>query len=464
MNPWSIIESLENDNSRLAKEAILLQEATNNNIEFFEGCKAALDSMVTYGVKQIPEKVGDGPGLMDSFFWSVANQLATRKLSGNAARDSISALAEVATEQQWNKWYRRILIKDLRCGTSEKTINNALGTNFPEFLIPVFRAQLAHDGKDRPEKLTGKKIVQTKLDGVRCLTIVYPNSEVFQCSRNGKEFVNFEHIKIQLSAIASSIAPVEPMVLDGEVMSSSFQDLMKQARRKSDVAASDAVLHLFDIIPLREFNANTGSIDQLSRLAQLKTWYDANFENLPSVNVLDWEIVNLDTGEGMLRYSEINKAALDGGYEGLLLKDPIACYERKRVWSWIKVKPFITVDIAITGFEEGKGANAGKLGALLCEGFDRNVKIKTRVGGGFSDQLRAEIWASYTGVPVSYTKIDPFTKKRKTFVAEPGESVLNQIIEAKGDCLTKNQDSVDTWAIRFPSFLRFRGFAAGEKL
>jgi DNA ligase 1 len=41
------------------------------------------------------------------------------------------------------------------------------------------------------------------------------------------------------------------MVFDGEVMSSSFQDLMRQVHRKSDVAATDAVLHLFDILTLR---------------------------------------------------------------------------------------------------------------------------------------------------------------------------------------------------------------------
>ena len=30
----------------------------------------------------------------------------------------------LSKEDQWNNWYRRILIKDLRCGVSEKTVNN----------------------------------------------------------------------------------------------------------------------------------------------------------------------------------------------------------------------------------------------------------------------------------------------------------------------------------------------------
>ena len=36
------------------------------------------------------------------------------------------------------------------------------------------------------------------------------------------------------------------LVLDGEVMSANFQDLMKQVHRKDGKQTKDAVLHLFD--------------------------------------------------------------------------------------------------------------------------------------------------------------------------------------------------------------------------
>ena len=55
-NPWDIIQELEADNSRLAKEAIIAREALAGNDEFFDGCRLALDSMVTFGIKQVLTK------------------------------------------------------------------------------------------------------------------------------------------------------------------------------------------------------------------------------------------------------------------------------------------------------------------------------------------------------------------------------------------------------------------------
>ena len=54
--PQEVIAKLEADNSRLAKEAVL-QEAMEEGLdEFFEGVRMALDPLVTFGVKQVPEK------------------------------------------------------------------------------------------------------------------------------------------------------------------------------------------------------------------------------------------------------------------------------------------------------------------------------------------------------------------------------------------------------------------------
>jgi hypothetical protein len=36
-NPWNVIQELEADNSRLAKEAIIAREAEAGNDEFFAG-------------------------------------------------------------------------------------------------------------------------------------------------------------------------------------------------------------------------------------------------------------------------------------------------------------------------------------------------------------------------------------------------------------------------------------------
>ena len=92
--------------------------------------------------------------------------------------------------------------------------------------------------------------------------------------------------------------PPFDLVLDGEVMSDNFQDLMKQVHRKDNVNAKDAVLHLFDFVPLDKFLAGGYDKPQSFRTEALKFWYDANKDALEHVQVLDHEIVNLDTPRG----------------------------------------------------------------------------------------------------------------------------------------------------------------------
>ena len=232
----SHIWSLESHPSRLNKEAIILAIAEEGNSEFFAGCRLALDPMITFGLKQIPEKTDEnGPGLSWDTFSGIVERLRNRDLTGNAARDAVDALIKQATQKEWNGWYRRILIKDLRCGTSEKTINKVVEKKYADYSIPVFGCQLAHDSANHESKVSGKKLIEVKLDGVRVITIVRSDGRVDMFSRNGKELLNFPHIAEQISNVVKTHGSSQNMdvVLDGEIMSSSFQDLMKQVHRKN---------------------------------------------------------------------------------------------------------------------------------------------------------------------------------------------------------------------------------------
>ena len=434
-SPWDIIKELEADNSRLVKEAIVKREAEAGNDEFFAGCRLALDAMTTFGVKQIEPKTDDGPGLSWAGFKQVADALAIRQITGNLALTAVNTIRLSATKSQWNDWYRRILIKDLRCGTSEKTINKAVEKINENYVIPVFSCQLAHDSANHESKVTGEKLVEVKLDGVRVISIVYPNGHVDQYSRNGKELVNFEHIKKQISKHARFFA--EPVILDGEIMSASFQDLMKQVHRKSDVAADDAILNLFDIITVKEFQEGRGRHRQIDRSVTLAAWYNEFADHMPNLTVVGQELVDLSTHGGQARFKQINQEAVAGGYEGIMIKDPSAIYECKRSVAWLKLKPFIEVSLEVVDVEEGTGRNQGRLGALVCSGQDDGRDITVNCGSGFSDSDRGIFWNSRS-------------------------QLVGQIVEVRADAVTQNQDG--TYSLRFPRFLRFRGFEVGEKL
>jgi DNA ligase-1 len=432
LKPWEVVRELEADASRLAKEAIIKREADSGNDELFRGFRAAYDAMVTYGVKKVEEKSGDGRGISADAFWKTADRLANRDLTGNEAQVAINYLRMNAKQDEWNLWYRRILIKDMRCGTSETTINKVADARYK---IQTFSCQLAHDGANHESKVSGKKFIEVKLDGVRVITIVYPSGAVSMFSRNGKELVNFPHIAKQISKHA--IFFQEPVVLDGEVMSSSFQDLMKQVHRKSDVAANDAVLNLFDILTLKDFQAGLSPRTQIERSTWLKQWYTPLADHMPNVDIVGQVLLDLDTAKGAQEFSAINASAIAGGYEGIMIKDPAAVYETKRSVAWLKQKPYIEVTLEVKSVEEGTGKNAGRLGALVCEGQDDGKSIAVNVGSGLTDDMRNSIWAD-------------------------SSSVIGQLVEVRADAVTQNQDG--TYSLRFPRFKGFRGFEPGEKL
>lgn len=436
-NPWDVVKELEADGSRLVKESIIKREAEAGNDIFFAGCRLALDSMITFGIKQVEPKKGDGRGFSWESFKALTDKLSTRTLTGNDALTAVNYARLQSTETQWNNWYRLILIKDLRCGMSEKTLNKVVEKKYTDYAVPVFSCQLAHDSANHESKVVGKKLVEVKLDGVRVITIVYPNGHVDQYSRNGKELINFPHIKEQIAKHAIFFA--EPMVLDGEIMSASFQDLMKMVHRKSDVDANDAVLNLFDILTLREFQTGIGNYRQDDRSFSLAAWFNQFRDHMPNVTVVGQELVDLDKPEGQARFKEINAVAIKGGYEGIMIKDPKAPYECKRSVAWLKLKPFIEVSLTVVAVEEGTGRNVGKLGALICEGEDDGKRIKVNVGSGFSDSNRDAYWLAR-------------------------QQVVGQVVEVRADAATKSQDSEETWSLRFPRFLRFRGFEPGEKI
>ena len=437
--PQDIISQIADTPSKNEKIDILVSAMEQNLDEFFEGLTLTYDKLITFGVKKVPErKVLGGQGLPWAAFKDLADKLRNRELTGHAARDAIELSMSVATQEQWNGFYRRILIKDMRAGFSESTINKAAKkAERPEYAIKLFECQLAHDSTKHEKKLIGKKLIEVKLDGVRSPTIVRTDGRVEMYSRNGRLFENFGHIVSEIQQVVKESPPPFDLVLDGEVMSDNFQDLMKQVQRKSNVNAGDAVLHLFDFLPLEDFLNGGWNKTQTERSQMVQAWVDTNKAVLQHVDVLSYEEIDLDTPAGQTRYVELNRAAVEGGYEGVMIKDPDAPYICKRSAAWLKLKPFIEVTLTVIRIDEGTGKYKGMMGALLCAGIDDGIDIVVSVGSGFSDSLRQEIY-------------------------DNPDKVIGSLVEVRADAVTQNQDG--TYSLRFPRFKTFRDNGDKQKL
>lgn len=452
--PSDVIEALESTSSRLDKEAIIEFAYDLKIFDFFYGAERAYNALRTYGIKKAPfiEDCDDDDFVSTSgweSFSELLDKLETRELSGHAARDEILKYSNRCSQREWNTFYRRVLLKDFKCGVTVTTINNVL--NFEnkvkrkeasKYLIPVFSCQLAKSSDEHQSKLTGYKYLDVKLDGVRLLSFIdIDKKEVTQYTREGRIKENFANIAGQLYKLIPYLK--ESVVLDGEVISKNFQSLMTQMNRKNDVNTSSSMLALFDIIPLKDFVSDSCKLTQTQRHTAL-----CEFEPIlnkvitdGSVYIIPKQLVNLSTESGMKTFNEFNKDAIEAGDEGIMVKDPNSMYRRTRTDAWLKLKPYATYDLEIVGFAAGnKGTKLeNTLGAIVCEGVDNGKKIYVSVGSGFDEKLRDEIWVNQ-------------------------DKYLGFIVEIGGDCLTLNSKSSDVYSIRFPTFIRFRGNSPGEKL
>lgn len=456
-NPASLIHNLEQISSRNQKESMLLEsflyystlDKSAEDWQFHTLLKLCFDPFTTFGIKNIPLKTSIATSAINldsrsyvELFISSLQRLAVREVTGNDAIALVDLLKDACScKLLWNNWYRRILLKDLKCGVDVKTINKVYKRAFPsvrEPLVTLFECQLAMDSTKHEHQMTGSKLVSVKLDGVRVLAVVLTNGEIKLYSRNGKELQNFPSIINSLRQFIK-FPLEEAIVLDGEIMSSSFQDLMKQVHRKENVDTKDASYYIFDYIPLRDFQQGVCFIPQGKRVEILRELFLPILP--PSIQLLENKTVDLSTPEGLNEFRVINNQAIQNHYEGLMIKDPRAPYECKRTSSWLKLKPFIDVTLSVIAVEEGTGKNVGRLGALICKGFDLDCEIEVSVGGGFSDEQRKSFW-------------------------DHKDTLIGRLVEVRADNLTLNQHKVaeKIYSLRFPRFLCFRDLVKGEKL
>ena len=437
----SWVKKLLEDNGRLHKEDVLKQAleaailGSDNAITFLGGIKACYNPYETFGVKQIPESLGitDAENPWEEFF-DLLQSLSDRRITGHAARDAIQEMSERFDSEEWNLFLAPILRRDMRCGVSTTTFNKIVKKTHYE--IPVFSCQLATNSEGRPE-MKGIKRLEPKLDGVRVLmTISFPDyggTHVTCYSRNGKIFENFQHIEAQIEDYAMELLEATKVksagfVLDGEVVGNSFQELMRQARRKEDVQNEDSVFHIFDVIPIEDFLRGHWNAQFSKRLAILEKM-QPTIDKMANVELLPHIQVDLDTEEGQTELQTYAQAMVAAGYEGIMIKDLDAPYECARSKSWLKWKPTITVDLEVIGIEEGTGRNMGRLGALVCAGNDHGKDIVVNAGSGFSDKERKQLW-------------------------EDRNVIFGRTVEIMADAVTQNQDG--TYSLRFPRFVRFR--------
>ena len=372
-----------------AKKEILRNEIDNELLK--RVLLYANDPLMPFHVVKVP-KVKNRKILGHSWirFFVVADRCAARQITGNAAVEELVAMfSSVSAEEE--KWMRKILKKHLAIGVSYKTINAV----FPD-LIPVFEVSLAQKFDAKRISHLQEFIIEPKLDGIRCLSII-ENGEAKMFTRSGKLLTNFD------KTIGAELLRLGDGCYDGELMGEDFTSLMRQAYRKENVNTDATYFAVFDFLPLEEWKTKKTKMSTHDR-------YEVLLDKMCDMDV-DFKVITPverqhcnDIGE----IDDVHAEYVREGYEGAMIKDPDAPYRFGRSYAVMKLKDFHDVDLKIAGFVEGTGRHVGKLGAVVVnyEGVD------VQVGSGFSDDLREQIWSNQNDfigrlIEIRYQEVTP---------------------------------------------------------
>ena len=421
-----ILESLESDNSRNYKEEVLRRHRDNSLLK--RVFTAVGDPYVNYYVSKFktPKSYTHHEGddvVVQSFLDLITDKLSTRELTGNAAKGAVERFFLTLDERQ-AKWCTRILLKNLRCGVQETTVNKVWPGSVTKFSV-----QLAESLKSTYDPDSGVTIhdelsfplrVESKLDGLRCVAVKHDGT-VTMFTRNGTVLDTLPTIKAVLEA-----APWDDFVLDGEAMGRDWNEsasvVMSHKTAKDD---SGMVYNVFDAIPFSDWQAQECPLSLTDRLEVLAELMKALPSEAP-VKAVPGDLVD-DVDALLKSYSK----SMDAGHEGVMVKDLDAPYVFKRSDAVRKLKPVATFEGVVVGHYEG---TRGSKREGMWGGFHVVMPngVVTRVGGGFTDKMKAEI------------DVDP-------------DAWIGRVLELEGqpDPLTDDGFTQDG-KVRFPVFVRER--------
>lgn len=414
---WDVLERINAAKGSKEKTRILMEAKEDLLVasvlmDFF---KYSMDPFITRGVDVNPAEVGDLTcetcDTNEKRWWSqwilLLDMLNARQLTGNKARAEVVSHLRTAGKDIV-KWALPMFRCNYTIGLSHTTVDKV----FPG-LISYFECQLATewDGKEVPKMA----IVEPKYDGIRGLVFADPTRPLV-LSRNGKQLNNVGHVLEELLQIMPGY------VIDGEFFNSDWSTSIS-AVRSGERGDTSARFRAFDCMTLSEFKTQ-----KVEESGNLMVRQELLQDVLAKTNA---KFTNIVLGTRVETVEEVRRATdawLAQGYEGGVLKSLLAGYDFSRSNLWLKVKPFKDIDLPIVGYYEGEGRNAGRMGGVIVEeivekAFDEAGNTiqpgtyQTRCGGGWSDELREELWKKkeeYLGriIQVSFQNHTPDGKLR----------------------------------------------------
>ena len=283
-----------------------------------------------------------------------------------------------------------IITKDFKCGVTDLT---AYG-HIPG-LERNWRERKGHSlidnktGELKINKILSKNVTVTlKLDGFR-YKVIKQGDNINIYTSSGK-------LDNNLVEIIEEAKKLPDGVYDGELIAhGEFENSTARFNATTKILGKDGEKRGVDFIAFDYIE----DIDAFFNYEEYKIERWKRFSNLYDIlNSLDLTYIQLApvyynnvkvTKELIDNIYKTYEKIIAQGEEGLVIDIADASYVRAKGTSMFKMKPEVSGDFKVVDVIEGKGKDAGRLGAFIIEYKDNLV----HVGSGLTDAIREEVWA-----------------------------------------------------------------------
>lgn len=392
MNILQIIESIAENPSRNAKEAILMEHKDNEVLKAV--FKAAYNPTINYFIKKIPQYMPEAIGTKFELVWAFGELLAIsrRDTTGQAAIERLIHILECVSADD-AKVVERIIERDLKCGATDSTANKIWKDLIPEY--PYMRCCLPKDTKF--DKWNWKKgaYSQLKADALFANVDIIADGTVVMTTRNGSIFPMEKFNTLAIDALETFPREVRlngelQVMRDGKILPREIGNgILNSVQQGGEFGPSEVpVYDVWDIIPL-SFAVPKGKYKGApysQRWAQLSGYLSARatHTDINSIRPIPTRIV-YSLSEAYDHYFELTEL----GFEGSIVKEADSEWSDGTSKWQVKLKIDCDVDLVIMPWRRaGNGKNAATFGSIPCQTSDGLLEVYV---SGFKDAKRKEL-------------------------------------------------------------------------
>lgn len=339
-------------------------------------------------------------GTFNNETYDLIEDIAQGKITGNRLIEELSC-EHARLNSPSAELLKRILLKDLRAGFSESTINKAKPGTIITF--PYMRCSLPPKSGWEKWNWSAGVYSQEKADGMFANVNHYSNHHSFGLTSRiavysrqgtsidpnllGKNFTSDLCAKLAIDTQTHG----ELVVFDenGNVCPRQIGNgiLNSAANGEAIPDGYRVVFYAWDQIPISEARAgNKYAVSYSVRYSKLLSQIGLESANNTCVHLIPTRVV-YSQAQAFAHYKEL----LQQGKEGTICKSPEAIWKDGTSKEQVKLKLEVVVDLEIIGYNEGTGKYQGMLGSFQCA--SKCGKLRVDVNGR-GDAQRAEVWAN----------------------------------------------------------------------